>query len=75
MEDEVFDGANDNWNYLWPEFTRPMGVYKAFPYPYWVVLRAMAEPFGTGVAGAWRGHLPDLLGADLERVSPPTSRR
>ena len=48
MEDEVFDGSNDNWNYLWPDFTRPMGVYKAFPYPYWVVFRAMTEPFGTG---------------------------
>ena len=51
MEDEVFDGANDSWNYLWPNFTKPMGVYKGFPYPYWIVLRAMAEPFGTGVAG------------------------
>jgi hypothetical protein len=48
MEDEVFDGANDNWNYLWPDFTRPMGVYRVFPYPYWVVFRAMTEPFGTG---------------------------
>lgn len=51
MEDEVFDGADDNWNYLWPSFTKPMGVYKGFPYPYWIVLRAMAEPLGTGVAG------------------------
>jgi hypothetical protein len=51
MEDEVFDAANDNWNYLWPRFTRPMGVYKIFPYPYWIVFRAMTEPFGTGSAG------------------------
>ena len=65
MEDEVFDGANDNWNYLWPEFTRPMGVYKVFPYPYWVVLRAMSEPFGTGTAGGGE----DIYQAFWEQIS------
>jgi hypothetical protein len=51
MEDLVFEGANDNVNYLWPQFVRPMGAYDpAFPYPYWVVLRAMTERFGMGVA-------------------------
>ena len=53
MEDEVFDTSNDSYNYLWPEFTVPMGRYRGaavddFPYPYWVVFRAMAERFGTG---------------------------
>ena len=50
MEDEVFDGANDNYNYLWPSFTAPMGRYTQSPYPYWIVFRAMTEPFGTGRA-------------------------
>jgi hypothetical protein len=50
MEDEVFDAANDSYNYLWPNVTVPMGRYNpGFPYPYWVVFRAMVERFGTGV--------------------------
>ena len=48
MEDEVFDASNDSYNYLWPEFTLPMGRYTDSPYPYWVVFRAMAERFGSG---------------------------
>lgn len=53
MEDEVFDSSNDSYNYLWPEFDVAMGRYRGaavddFPYPYWVVFRAMAERFGTG---------------------------
>jgi hypothetical protein len=50
MEDEVFDTSNDNYNYLWPSFTTPMGKYAKFPYPYWIVFRAMTERFGTGTA-------------------------
>jgi hypothetical protein len=50
MEDEVFDGANDNYFYLWPDFTTPMAQFDpTFPYPYWVVLRALTERYGTGV--------------------------
>jgi hypothetical protein len=50
MEDEVFDTANDSYNYLWPTFTVPMGRFNpGFPYPYWVVFRAMAERYGTGM--------------------------
>jgi hypothetical protein len=56
MEDEVFDTANDSYFYLWPEFTVPMGRYRGpavsnFPYPYWVVYRAIAERFGAGDPG------------------------
>ena len=56
MEDEVFDGADDNYQYLWPDFTDDMGQYQdnsplADPYSYWVVLRAMTEPYGAGSAG------------------------
>jgi hypothetical protein len=48
MEDEVFDGSDDSYNYLWPAFAQPMGRYQRSPYPYWVVFRAMAERFGDG---------------------------
>ena len=48
MEDEVFDSSDDSYNYLWPEFTLPMGRYRQSPYPYWVVFRAMTERFGSG---------------------------
>src|SRR5918996_1320084 len=45
MEDEVFDGANDNYFYLWPIFTQSMGDYPTsplpHPYSYWVVFRAL----------------------------------
>jgi hypothetical protein len=61
MEDEVFDASNDNDNYLapkHPDLTFPLPLYggskphadKDFPYPYWVVFRAMTERFGTGKA-------------------------
>ena len=50
MEDEVFDGADDNYYYLWPDFTTPMAQFdKTFPYPYWIVFRALTERYGTGV--------------------------
>lgn len=48
MEDEVFDAANDNYNYLWPTFTQSMGVYTASPYPYWITFRGLTERYGTG---------------------------
>jgi Ca2+-binding RTX toxin-like protein len=51
MEDEVFDNANDNYNYLWPDFDDDMGSYRDSPYPYWVTFRGLAERYGTGVAG------------------------
>lgn len=47
MEDEVFDVSNDNYNYLWPDVRKPMPLFDpSFPYPYWVVFRAMTEPLG-----------------------------
>jgi len=51
MEDEVFDDANDNYNYLWPVFSSCMGNYNYSPYPYWITFRGMLESFGTGVPG------------------------
>lgn len=46
MEDEVFDNADDSYNYLWPQFHRCMGEYNIFPYPYWYVFRGLTERFG-----------------------------
>jgi hypothetical protein len=60
MEDEVFDGSNDNYNYLWPTFTDDMGSYGSSPYPYWVVFRALTERFGTGSAGAGEQVMEDF---------------
>ena len=47
IEDEVFDGSDDNHFYLWPNFVDDMGEYESSPYAYWVVFRAVAERFGT----------------------------
>jgi hypothetical protein len=52
MEDEVYDGANDNYNYLWPVFEDDMGQYDDSPYPYWITFRGLTERFGTGIPGA-----------------------
>ncbi|HWQ82926.1 MAG TPA: hypothetical protein VN363_00075 [Anaerolineales bacterium] len=49
MEDETFDEANDNYNYLWPFFSSCMSNYNRSPYPYWITFRGMLEPFGTGL--------------------------
>jgi len=51
MEDEVFDGSNDNYNYLWPNLADDMGQHEGSPYRYWIVFRAMTERYGTGVGG------------------------
>jgi hypothetical protein len=65
IEDEVFDHANDNYRYLWPDFTDDMGQYRdnnplLNPYAYWVVWRAITERYGTGVAGGGEQVLQDF---------------
>jgi hypothetical protein len=60
MEDEVFDGSDDNHNYLWPDFTQSMGGYSASPYAYWVVFRALTERFGTGIASGGEPVMQDF---------------
>jgi hypothetical protein len=67
MEDEVFDGANDNYFYLWPDFTDDMGSYEShlpasqqFPYPYWITFRGLTERFGTGAANAGEQVMQDF---------------
>jgi hypothetical protein len=67
MEDEVFDDSDDNHGYLWPEFDDSMGAYEdhlpfddQYPYPYWVVFRALTERFGTGAAGMGEEVMQDF---------------
>jgi hypothetical protein len=60
MEDEVFDGANDNYHYLWPDFADDMGSYSPSPYPYWITFRGLTERFGTGAAGAAEQVMQDF---------------
>jgi len=62
MEDEAQDTANDNYNYLWPNFNESMGEYDGggFPYPYWITFRGMTERFGTTVPGGGEQVMQDF---------------
>lgn len=60
MEDEVFDSANDNYNYLWPTFNMCMGEYTASPYPYWITFRGLTERYGTGTASGGEQIMQDF---------------
>ena len=60
MEDEVFDSANDNYHYLWPDFTLSMGAYFAYPYGYWITFRGLTEPYGTAIAGGGEQVMQDF---------------
>ena len=51
MEDEVQDGANDNYFYLYPEFDDSMGQHGGDEYAYWLTFRGMFERFGANVPG------------------------
>jgi hypothetical protein len=51
MEDEAYDYANDNYNYLWPVFEMDMGEYTESPYPYWITFRGLTERFGSSKPG------------------------
>jgi hypothetical protein len=59
-EDEVYDAADDNHFYLWPDFDDDMGDYDASPYPYWITFRGLTERYGTGVAGAGEQVMQDF---------------
>lgn len=69
MEDEVFDSANDNYNYLWPSFSQCMGQYTASPYPYWITYRGMTERFGSGVAGGAEQVMQDFWELTSKEIS------
>ena len=60
MEDEVFDGADDNYNFLWPNFVDGMVTYNASPYPYWIVYRGLTERYGTGAASGGEQVMQDF---------------
>lgn len=60
MEDEVFDGANDNYNYLYPAFKDDMGEYGHSPYPYWITWRGFTERYGTGAGGGGEQVMQDF---------------
>jgi hypothetical protein len=51
MEDEVFDAANDNLRYLYPEFEDSMGEHEGDEYGYWFVWRGLVERFGANQVG------------------------
>jgi hypothetical protein len=51
MEDEAYDYANDNYNYLWPVFEADMGEYVDSPYSYWITFRGLTERFGASKPG------------------------
>jgi len=74
MEDEVFDAANDNYNYLWPNFSMCMGEYNPdYPhsvYDYWITFRGISEPYGSGVANGGEQVLQDFWEATSQS---PTS--
>jgi hypothetical protein len=69
MEDEVFDNANDNYHYLWPDFKQDMGNYTSSPYPYWITFRGMTERYGTGSGGEGEQVMQDFW----EEVSKQTT--
>lgn len=60
MEDEVHDSADDNYNYLWPQFDMCMGEYTASPYDYWITFRGLTERFGAGTAGGAEQVMQDF---------------
>lgn len=76
MEDEVFDGSNDNYNYLWPTFNMCMGEYTNSPYRYWITFRGMTEPYGSGTANGGEQIMQDFweetskgTGSNLDALS------
>ena len=65
MEDEVQDAADDNYNYLYPEFESSMGEHAGNEYAYWLTFRGLTERFGTGTAGGGEQVMQDYW----ERIS------
>jgi hypothetical protein len=52
MEDEAYDSADDNHNYLYPEFRDSMGEHEeGSPYSYFLTWRGLTERFGASTAG------------------------
>jgi hypothetical protein len=67
MEDEVQDAADDNYNYLYPDFTDSLGSHDAGDiYAYWLTFRGLTERFGTGTAGGGQQVMRDFWEAVSE---------
>lgn len=60
MEDEAYDTADDNYNYLWPRFHDSMGDYGGSPYAYWITFRGLTERYGAGIAGGGEQVMQDF---------------
>ena len=60
MEDEVFDDANDNWNYLYPDFDSSMGEHEGDIYAYWLTFRGLTERFGANTPGGAEQVMQDF---------------
>ena len=61
MEDEVQDASDDNYNYLYPEFTDSLGSHdQGDVYAYWLTFRGLTERFGTGTAGGGQQVMRDF---------------
>lgn len=77
MEDQVFDSANDNWNYLWPVFSDSLGDYDGSPYEFWILMRGLTERFGTDTPGGGEQVMQDFwenaskgIGNNLSSLAP-----
>jgi len=63
MEDEVQDDSNDNYNYLWPDFTECLGELPyngSDEYRHWIDVRGMVERYGTTSAGGSEDVMQDF---------------
>lgn len=54
MEDQVFDSADDNHYYLWPDPAQSMGNYNGSPYSYWIVFQSLTERLGDADEDAFQ---------------------
>lgn len=63
MEDEVHDGADDNRNYLYPQFDDGMGEHAGDEYAYWLTWRGLTERFGANRAGGAEQVIQELYEA------------
>lgn len=69
VEDEVFDSSNDNYGYLWPNFTQCLGQYTASPYNYWIVFRALTERYGANTPGGGEQVMQDFWEETSKRTT------
>jgi hypothetical protein len=63
MEDEAHDDADDNYNYLYPAFTRSMGEHPVdtnSEYAYWLTFRGLIERFGANTPGGSEEVMQDF---------------